>query len=84
MLGLFPDKSLASAFKLLTFESVLFCKDTSHTMIGKDEVARAGWRRGVTIAIVIIGAHIPKNGGVRKRMICFGFDALVTMESVLL
>ena len=47
------------------------------------KVARAGWRRGVTVVMVIKWRPYVQNGAVHKWLTSFGFDALETMKSVL-
>ena len=39
--------------------------------MSKLKVARVGWRRGVTVAMVIKWRPYSQNGGFRKRMIHF-------------
>ena len=41
------------------------------------KVARAGWRHGVTVAMVIKWRPYSQNGSVRKRMICFWLSILL-------
>ena len=47
------------------------------------KVARVGWRRGVTVAMVIKWRPYVQNGAVRNWLTSLGFDALKTMLSVL-
>ena len=47
------------------------------------KIVRAGWRRGVTVAMVIKWRAYVQNGAVRKWLTSIGFNALETMESIL-